>query len=196
MCFMTTTSPNKTSSGKASHIKHREAAPERIAVALITVSDSRSLETDTSGKYLEQELLTAGHSVVGRSLVPDDASALQEALHRYATSEAQVIITSGGTGIAGRDVTVPVIEAHISKPMPGFGELFRMLSYEEVGAAAMLSRATAGLASITGDDTGETHEVLVFALPGSSNAVKTAWTKLLADELPHLVFEMLKQVAH
>jgi molybdopterin adenylyltransferase len=92
-------------------------------------------------------------------------------------------LTSGGTGIAGRDVTIPVIEALLIKPLPGFGELFRMVSYQEVGAAAMLSRAMAGLAK---------NQKLLFALPGSLNAVKTAWEKLLKEELSHLVFEVFR----
>lgn len=169
--------------------EHRARAPEQVAVALITVSDSRTLETDKSGQYLEHMLTTAGHHVSGRHVVPDERDALHAALVS-AAAPAQVIITSGGTGIAGRDITIPLIEQLLTKPLPGFGELFRMLSYEEVGAAAMLSRATAGLARIQHE--GTEHTVLLFALPGSTNAVKTAWTKLLADELPHLVLEMTK----
>lgn len=169
--------------------EHRAHAPKQVAVALITVSDSRTLATDTSGQYLEQALVGAGHHVLERRVVPDERDALHAALVNAAAS-AQVIITSGGTGIAGRDITIALIETLLTKPMPGFGELFRMLSYQEVGAAAMLSRATAGLAHIQHDNT--EHTVLIFALPGSTNAVKTAWTKLLADELPHLVLEMTK----
>lgn len=169
--------------------EHRARAPKQVAVALITVSDSRTLATDASGQYLEHALISAGHHVVGRRVVPDEREPLYAALVDVAAS-AEVIITSGGTGIAGRDITIPLIETLLTKPMPGFGELFRMLSYEEVGAAAMLSRATAGLAHMQAGDTERT--VLLFALPGSTNAVKTAWTKLLADELPHLVLEMTK----
>jgi len=169
--------------------EHRARAPKQVAVALITVSDSRTLETDASGQFLEHALKEAGHHVSGRQVVPDERDALHAALVSAAAT-AQVIITSGGTGIAGRDITIPLVEQLLTKPMPGFGELFRMLSYEEVGAAAMLSRATAGLARITKDNV--EHTVLLFALPGSKNAVKTAWTKLLADELPHLVLEMTK----
>ena len=97
-----------------------------------------------------------------------------------------MLITSGGTGITGRDVTIPVVESLITKPMPGFGELFRMLSYQEVRGAAMLSRAVGGLAGNT----------LIFALPGSLNAVQTAWEGLLRDELGHLVFEMTRHGQH
>ncbi len=161
---------------------HQQAAPKQVVVAIVTISDTRTLVNDSSGQYLEQELKAAGHKVFERVIIKDDSDTIQETLKRLLASEAQVVITSGGTGITGRDNTVPIVEALIMKPMPGFGELFRMLSYQEVGAAAMLSRAVGGLAK----------GALLFALPGSSNAVKTAWDKLLKDELGHLVFEMLR----
>jgi molybdenum cofactor biosynthesis protein B len=161
---------------------HRKAGPVSVLAAIVTISDTRTPETDTSGDFLEQALLEAGHQVVGRNLVKDEVGQIRSVLEQLLKTETQIIITSGGTGIAGRDVTIPVIESLIKKPIPGFGELFRMLSYEEVGAAAMLSRALGGLAD----------GALIFALPGSLNAVKTAWKKLLKDELSHLVFEMLR----
>ena len=141
------------------------------------------MATDASGDYLEQVVASAGHHVTARKIVPDDAPAIREAFKHLLASDAQVVISSGGTGIAGRDVTVPVVEALVRTPMPGFGELFRMLSYHEVGGAAMLSRAVGGLAA----------GGLVFALPGSRNAVSTAWEGLLQDELPHLVYEVFRQ---
>lgn len=165
-----------TTSGRKSH---QAAGPERVSVAVVTISDTRTPETDTSGDYLEQALTKAGHTLSERALVKDDSHQIEQTLKRLLKSDAQVVITSGGTGIAGRDVTVPIVESLIVKPMPGFGELFRMLSFEEVRGAAMLSRAVGGLA----------EGGLIFALPGSSNAVKTAWEKLLKDELGHLVFE-------
>ncbi|MGL4611268.1 MAG: MogA/MoaB family molybdenum cofactor biosynthesis protein [Trueperaceae bacterium] len=161
---------------------HQNAGPESVLVALLTISDTRTLENDTSGEFLETALTDAGHKVVERAIVKDEPGQIRETLERLLESEAQVVITSGGTGITGRDNTVPIVELLILKPMPGFGELFRMLSYQEVGAAAMLSRALGGLAK----------GALLFALPGSSNAVKTAWDKLLKDELSHLVFEMVR----
>lgn len=166
----------KTTSGRA---EHQAAGPDSVKVAVVTVSDTRTPDTDTSGDYLEQALTRAGHKLVERTIVKDDKAQIETILRRLLQGEAQVVISSGGTGIAGRDVTVPVAQALIKKPLPGFGELFRMLSYKEVGAAAMLSRATGGLA----------EGGLLFALPGSSNAVKTAWEGLLKDELSHLVFE-------
>jgi molybdopterin adenylyltransferase len=161
---------------------HQAAGPKSVSVAIVTISDTRTLENDSSGQYLETALTEAGHNVVGRILIKDDPEQIKKTLEHLLKSEAQVVITSGGTGITGRDNTVPIVESLIVKPMPGFGELFRMLSYQEVGAAAMLSRAVGGLAK----------GALLFALPGSSNAVKTAWEKLLKDELGHLVFEMVR----
>jgi molybdopterin adenylyltransferase len=161
---------------------HQAAGPKSVMVALVTISDTRTLGNDSSGQFLEQALKEAGHQVSERVIIKDDAEQIRTTLEHLLASEAQVVITSGGTGITGRDNTVPIVEALIVKPMPGFGELFRMLSYQEVGAAAMLSRAVGGLAK----------GALLFALPGSSNAVKTAWEKLLKDELSHLVFEMVR----
>lgn len=161
---------------------HHSAAPKQVKVAIVTISDTRTFENDTSGQYIEQALKQAGHEVLERLIIKDDPEQIRSTLQRLIKSEVQVVITSGGTGITGRDNTVPIVESLINKPMPGFGELFRMLSYQEVGAAAMLSRAVGGLA----------NGAVVFALPGSSNAVKTAWEKLLKDELGHVVFEMLR----
>lgn len=163
--------------------EHQAAAPERVAVALLTVSDTRTPATDSSGQYLAQAVTASGHALVGRRIVNDEAAGIRAAFSDFLASGAQVVISSGGTGIAGRDVTVPVVEALIVKPLPGFGELFRLLSYREVGGAAMLSRAVRGLA----------EGGLVFALPGSLNAVRTAWEGLLRDELAHLVYEVFRQ---
>ncbi|MBB5374691.1 molybdenum cofactor biosynthesis protein B [Deinococcus metalli] len=148
-------------------------------MALVTISDTRTPETDTSGQYLMTELRAAGHELVGYRIVKDDAVEIRAALVQF-SREAQIVLSSGGTGITGRDVTVPVVESILTKPIPGFGELFRMLSYQQVGGAAMLSRAVGGLC----------RGAAVFAMPGSLNAVKTAWEGILRDELPHLVFEL------
>ena len=160
---------------------HLEASPDRVRVGVLTISDTRAEESDTSGQYLLNELRAQGHEVSGYTIVKDDALAIRAALNALMRS-SQVILSSGGTGITGRDVTVPVVESLLTKPMPGFGELFRMLSYTQVKGAAMLSRAVGGLASQT----------LIFAMPGSVNAVQTAWEGLLRDELTHLVFEMTR----
>ena len=165
--------------------EHDAAAPRSVRVALLTISDTRTFETDESGLWLAQAVVQAGHTLLERCLVIDDAHEIKARLLETMTY-AQVIISSGGTGIAGRDVTIPVVESLITKPMPGFGELFRMLSYAEVGAAAMLSRAVGGLAGNT----------LIFALPGSLNAVQTAWKGLLESELPHMVYEVFRQTGN
>lgn len=158
---------------------HREASPRQVRVAILTVSDTRTPETDTSGQFLRAEIEAQGHEVVAYRVVKDDAVQIRTALVAF-TREATVVISSGGTGITGRDVTVPVVESLITKPIPGFGELFRMLSYQQVGGAAMLSRAVAGLV----------RGAVVFAMPGSLNAVQTAWNGILKDELGHLAFEV------
>ncbi|MGI8747920.1 MAG: MogA/MoaB family molybdenum cofactor biosynthesis protein, partial [Deinococcus sp.] len=124
---------------------HVEAAPRTVRAGVLTISDTRTEETDTSGGYLLRELRSGGHEVVEYRIVKDDALEIRAALNSL-MSHAQVVISSGGTGITGRDVTIPVVESLLTKPMPGFGELFRMLSYPQVRGAAMLSRAVGGLA--------------------------------------------------
>ncbi|ADV67814.1 MogA/MoaB family molybdenum cofactor biosynthesis protein [Deinococcus maricopensis] len=161
---------------------HQQQAPHTVRVAVLTISDTRTPDTDESGTYLQAHLRADGHDVTGYSIVPDDGVQIRAAIMAL-MPVAQVILTTGGTGIAGRDVTIPVVEGLFTKALPGFGELFRMLSYREVGGAAMLSRATGGLAG----------ETLIFALPGSLNAVQTAWTGLLRTELGHLVHEVFRQ---
>lgn len=170
--------PGATPQAAASQ-QHRAAAPRRVRVAVLTISDTRTPETDTSGQYLLAELKAAGHEVVHYRVVRDDAVAIRSTLVQF-LREATVVLTSGGTGLTGRDVTVPVVESLITKPMPGFGELFRMLSYREVGGAAMLSRALGGLC----------RGSAIFAMPGSLNAVKTAWEGILGAEIGHLAFEI------
>ena len=161
---------------------HINASSDRVRVGVLTISDTRTEQTDTSGQYLLTELRAAGHEVTEYRVVRDDALEIRGALNAL-MRVSQLVISSGGTGITGRDVTIPVVESLLTKPMPGFGELFRMLSFREVKGAAMLSRAVGGLANST----------LIFALPGSLNAVQTAWEGLLRDELTHLVFEMTRQ---
>ena len=124
---------------------HQDQAPPRVRAAVLTISDTRTPDTDKSGQYLSGQLRAAGHEVSAYRIVPDEAQPIREALGEM-LGAAQVVLTSGGTGITGRDVTIPVVESLIHKHMPGFGELFRMLSYHEVRGAAMLSRAVGGLA--------------------------------------------------
>lgn len=164
-----------------SHVDHRAAAPASVRCFVLTVSDTRTLETDTSGRAIVELLGQAGHALVGRAIVRDDRDAIRGALaDPLGRSDVQVILSTGGTGIASRDNTYEVIDGLLEKRLDGFGELFRMLSYQEIGPAAMLSRACAGTAR---------GKVLV-ALPGSEAAVRLAMTKLILPELGHLVWEV------
>lgn len=161
--------------------EHRASAPEVAEMAIVTISDTRTVETDKSGQYLKEQIKTCGHKLVDYEIVPDDAVRIRSTLTKLLRC-TDVIITSGGTGISGRDVTIPVVESMIIKPIPGFGEIFRMLSYQQIKGAAMLSRATGGVG----------RGALIFAIPGSLNAVQTAWEGILRDELGHLVFEVMR----
>lgn len=161
--------------------EHHEAARGKRAVcAVLTISDTRTEATDTSGRLIRDVLQQHGHRVLHYAIVPDDAPAIDAQLRNWlADPQLQLICTTGGTGIANRDTTVEVVQRLLDKPLDGFGELFRMLSYEQVGPAAMLSRAVAGLAD----------EAFIFAMPGSSKAVDLAMQKLILPELAHLLWE-------
>jgi molybdenum cofactor biosynthesis protein B len=158
--------------------EHRQAAPKRVRVYVITVSDTRNEETDKSGSWLKQAVLNAGHEMVGYQIVKDEEDQVVAAMEVAHGAGAQIILTNGGTGIAHRDRTYEAIQSRLEKELAGFGELFRMRSFEFVGAAAMLSRATAGL--------WKGH--FVACLPGSTGAVRLAWEELLEPELGHLAF--------
>ncbi len=163
--------------------EHRESAPKSVGCVVITVSDTRTIETDTSGRIMRERLEAAGHRIVGYHIVPDEPEQIDGLIDRYSnTRECQAILFNGGTGIASRDTTFDTISRRLEKTLPGFGELFRMLSFAEIGAAAMLSRATAGVV----------NGRLVLSTPGSSNAVALAMDKLIAPEIAHLVFEINK----
>jgi len=171
--------------------EHRALAPDTpVACAVITVSDSRTEETDTGGRRLADGLRDAGHLLEFYRIVPDDAEAIRSVLLHLA-GRVEVVITTGGTGIGRRDRTVEVAERLIRKPLPGFGELFRLLSYESIGAAAILSRATAGL---YGPEDGSA-ETLLFCCPGSENGVALALDKLILPDLRHLVWEIVRHPA-
>jgi len=162
---------------------HRDAAPDSVRCAVLTVSDTRTPETDSSGRLIRDLLEMRGHAVVAHAIVPDDPARIRQTLAEWAgRDDVQAILANGGTGIAGRDTTYDALVGLLEKRLDGFGELFRMLSYAEIGAAAMLSRAVAGVY----------HGKLVAAMPGSSNAVKLAMTRLLLPELGHLVYEIGK----
>jgi molybdenum cofactor biosynthesis protein B len=151
---------------------------------VVTVSDTRTEETDTGGGAIIDLLSAAGHVVVGRAIVQDDAAVVREAVERQLAAEGvDAIITTGGTGITSRDITCEAIAGLIEKELHGFGELFRMLSYRQVGAAAMMSRAVAGLAR---------GGCIVIALPGSEAGVRLAMEELVIPELGHLVQQARK----
>jgi molybdenum cofactor biosynthesis protein B len=158
---------------------HRKAAPTSVRCFVLTISDTRTEATDSSGDAITGALTSAGHQVVGRRMVRDDPAAVREVVAAEAAS-AQVIITTGGTGITARDSTYEAISSLLDKRLDGFGELFRMFSYEEIGSAAMLSRACAGSIGRTA----------VFSLPGSEHAVRLAMTKLILPEMGHVVREL------
>jgi molybdenum cofactor biosynthesis protein B len=148
----------------------------------VTVSDSRTPETDTNAQYLRPQIEAAGHEVVDYRLLKDEPAQVAAALDDLAAGPAQVILFNGGTGITRRDTTYDAISAKLEKTLTGFGELFRMLSFEQVGAAAMLSRATAGVF----------RDTVVISTPGSPAAVELAWTKLVEPELEHLAWELTR----
>ena len=163
--------------------KHRESAPERVRVAALTISDTRTSETDTGGDTIEELMRAAGHEIVERDIVRDEASGIRSKLvDLLARSDVDAVVTTGGTGISARDTTNEVVDRMLEKRLDGFGEIFRVLSYEEIGAAAILSRALAGTVG----------PKFVACLPGSRNAVRLAVEKLLAPEISHIVFELRK----
>jgi len=164
------------------HHKTVAAAQGAIPVALVTVSDSRTEATDTNKHYLEAVLEAAGHRLVAYRLIKDEPDQVAVVLDELAGSEARVILFNGGTGISRRDTTVDVLSAKLEKHLVGFGELFRMLSYAQVGSAAMFSRALAGTY----------RGKVVISTPGSPAAVKLAWEKLIAPELQHLAWEVAR----
>jgi molybdenum cofactor biosynthesis protein B len=161
-------------------LEHKSAAPARVGCYVITVSDTRTQDTDTGGRAIVDLLTAAGHTIAGRAIVKDDAELLRDCIGRQLANPAvQAIVTTGGTGIASRDCTYEAVSAMLWKKIDGFGELFRMLSYQQIGAAAMMSRAVAG--TIAGR--------VVISLPGSEAAVRLAVEKLVVPELGHLVRE-------
>lgn len=162
--------------------EHKAAGPAAVKVAVLTVSDTRTEATDTSGRAIRMLLEEAGHTVVIAKIVDDDPDLVTAFVLDRLESDVQVIITTGGTGITSRDSTYEAIDALLEKRLDGFGELFRMLSYDDIGAAAIMSRACAGLA----------RGKVVVALPGSEGAVRLAMTKLIVPELGHLAQQAAK----
>ncbi|MBO1255620.1 molybdenum cofactor biosynthesis protein B [Alteromonas sp. 5E99-2] len=145
-----------------------------LNIAVLTVSDTRSLDTDKSGDYLVSAALEANHKVVARDLVKDDVYVLRAIISKWiADPEVQTVLVTGGTGFSGRDSTPEALSVLFDKNIDGFGELFRQISFEEIGTSTIQSRALAGFANKT----------LLFCLPGSTGACKTAWTKILKEQL-------------
>jgi molybdopterin adenylyltransferase len=163
--------------------EHKRGQPSSARVFVLTISDTRTRETDTSGAAIQALLEEAGHVVTARELVPDEPAEVQRAVRQQlAGPDAQVLITTGGTGITARDTTYEALSSLLQKRLDGFGELFRALSYEDIGSAAMLSRACAGISG----------GKVLFVLPGSENAVRLAMTKLIVPELGHLLREVAR----
>ena len=162
--------------------RHKAESQGSVAIAIVTVSDTRTPETDTSGQTIRTLAEAAGHRIVGHRIVKDEPVQVEEALEEFTKTEARLIIFNGGTGISQRDRTYDVISRKLEKTLPGFGEIFRMLSYDQVGAAAMLSRATAGVY----------RNKVVFSTPGSPDAVRLAVEKLILPEIQHLAWELIR----
>lgn len=165
------------------HIPHPAPQDITLGCAVITVSDTRTPETDTSGQLLQEILKNSGHSISAYTIIRDEkVEVVAQMQYLCQRDDIDAIIFSGGTGIAPRDTTYDAIEHLLEKTLPGFGELFRWLSYQEIGSRAIASRAVAGIY----------QGKLVFSLPGSSNAVKLAVEKLILPELVHLVLQLRK----
>ncbi|MBF2002438.1 MAG: molybdenum cofactor biosynthesis protein MoaB [Synechococcales cyanobacterium C42_A2020_086] len=162
-----------------SHQPHPDTAPVVVDCAILTISDTRTPETDRSGQLIRELLQAAGHQITHYALLPDEPDAIQAQVLSLCQT-TQVVILNGGTGIAPRDTTYDAIERLLEKTLPGFGELFRWLSYQEIGSRAMASRAVAGVCCGT----------LVFSLPGSSSAVRLAMDQLILPELGHLTRQL------
>ena len=162
---------------------HKAAAPARVRVFVLTVSDTRTEANDTSGAAICALLEQAGHHVAGKAIEKDEPARVAELVRQHATiGDVDAVITTGGTGLTSRDSTFEAIDALLTKRLPGFGELFRMLSYADIGSAAMMSRACAGTIGT----------VVVISLPGSEAAVRLAMEKLVIPELTHLVQQARK----
>jgi len=160
---------------------HRSYSPASVACFVLTVSDSRTLQTDTSGRAIATLLEAAGHRVTGRQIARDEPADVAGIVRGVlAAGDTQVVITTGGTGIARRDSTYEALVTLFDKELDGFGELFRRLSFDAIGPAAMLSRATAGVISGRA----------VFLLPGSEHAVRLAMERLILPELGHIVGQL------
>ena len=160
--------------------RHHAEAPRSVACAVVTVSDTRTLADDTGGAAVVELLTAAGHTVAAREIVPDEPTRMRALLAEFvARPDIDAVLLTGGTGLSSRDQTYETVSALLTKPLPGYGEIFRMLSFQEIGPAGMLSRAVGGLIQRT----------VVLTMPGSPNGVRLAMTKLIVPELGHMVRE-------
>jgi molybdenum cofactor biosynthesis protein B len=167
------------------HHEHRAEAPKAARVFVLTASDTRGEAEDQSGAFLKAAAAAAGHALVGYRVVKDEPVEIRAALEAAGAAGAEAILVNGGTGIAGRDRTYEAVSGLLEKRLDGFGELFRMLSFQEIGSAAMLSRAVAGV----------WQGRALFSMPGSLAAVRLAWEKLIGPELGHVLRELRKDAA-
>ena len=162
-------------------LEHKATAPLSIGCWVLTVSDTKTPDTDTSGQLIRKLVTDAGHQVVGSSIVRDEPKDVQRVIREACANDAvRAVLVTGGTGVTSRDSTYEAIEAMLDKRLPGFGELFRMLSYQEIGSAAMMSRAQLGVHA----------RRIVVSMPGSPNACRLALEKLVIPELSHLIREV------
>jgi molybdopterin adenylyltransferase len=158
--------------------EHKKHAPQKISLAVLSISSTRSLENDESGHWIKKNAINAGHDVLLHQVIPDDFNKIRNAvIHCVKDNKIQTVILTGGTGIAHKDVTIEAVQPLFEKELIGFALLFAQLSYKEIGAAAMLSRATGGMIDNT----------MVFCIPGSLNACKLACKELILPELGHLI---------
>jgi len=165
------------------HREHRLQAPRRVSVAVLTISDTRNDKTDVSGRLIRRRLSQGGHALAQYRIVPDDPARIRSVIREWIRKDAiEAMILTGGTGISPRDGTIEAVEKLLSRKLEGFGELFRFLSYRQVGSAAFLSRAVAGVCG------GKP----LFALPGSEKAVRLALDRLILPELGHLIQQLRK----
>lgn len=159
--------------------EHKEKAGKRANVSVLTVSDTRTIETDTGGKLIADMCESSGYRVIERRIVVDEIQPIRMAvLSLLSHIDCEAVLVTGGTGLAERDRTVDAVETLYDNAIPGYGELFRMLSYHDIGPASMLSRASAG----------RVGKKVVFTMPGSVAGVQLAMEKLIVPELPHLIF--------
>lgn len=163
--------------------EHRSKAPEKVGCAVLTVSDTRTQATDAGGRLIHDLLERAGHRAVAYKIVRDEIAVVQAALHETVqVPGCEAVLVTGGTGISPRDCTYEAVAGLLEKRLDGFGELFRLLSFEQIGPAAMLSRAVAGVFA----------GMAVFVMPGSPNAVRVAMERLILPELGHVIYEITK----